>query len=266
MGWFRFYDTALDDPKVQRLKPQIFMDWVNILCLASRSDGIIPPIKDVAFGLRVSKPQAAFKLKILELAGLLDSTEAGFEPHNWKVRQYKSDVSTDRVKRFRKRRETVSGNAPEQNRTEVGVTKEVTPPKTKESFVEGNGFDPDALVAIWNEIMEGILPKVIRMTQTRKDHLRNRMEDTFAGEITQWRAYLERIKASPLLRGETGRESWRGATFDWATNLTNALKVLEGNYDEMVDGRANTPYEDALAKWFGAGEPPDEKPRPEDYQ
>ena len=131
---------------------------------------------------------------------------------------------------------------------------------------EGNGFDPDALFAIWNDIMDGVLPKVIRITKTRKDHLRNRMKDTFAGEVNQWRVYLERIKASPLLRGETGRESWRGATFDWAINLTNVLKVLEGNYDERVDGRPLTEYEQALAKWFGDGQPEEEKPNPEDYQ
>jgi len=49
------------------------------------------------------------------------------EPHNWNGRQYKSDVSTDRVKRYRERKRNVSGNddetanetPPEQNRTDT---------------------------------------------------------------------------------------------------------------------------------------------------
>ena len=51
-------------------------------------------------------------------------------PHNWLKYQYKSDVSTERVKQFRKRRETVSRNAPEQSRTEQNRGK-------KESTLSG---------------------------------------------------------------------------------------------------------------------------------
>ena len=56
--WFRFYDSVLEDPKVQRMDPVMFKAWVNIMCLASRGEGILPPISDIAFALRISDEQA----------------------------------------------------------------------------------------------------------------------------------------------------------------------------------------------------------------
>ena len=124
MAWFRFYDEVLDDPKVQRLPAETFRRWVNILCVAKRHDGVLPNITNMAFALRLSEDSVTELLKELKDFGLLDETETGMEPHNWNGRQYKSDVSTKRVKRFRKRRETVSGNAPEQSRTETETEAE----------------------------------------------------------------------------------------------------------------------------------------------
>jgi hypothetical protein len=60
---------------------------------------------------------------MLVSAGLLDVTSVGLEPHNWRSRQYKSDVSTARVKQYRERHRNVSPNVtetpPEQSRTET---------------------------------------------------------------------------------------------------------------------------------------------------
>lgn len=106
--WFRFYEAALDDPKVQALTGEQFKGWVNLLCLAKRGNGALPPHKDIAFALRKSGSDTTKLLDFLVSAGLLDRDETVLRPHNWNVRQYKSDVSTDRVKRFRKRSETVS--------------------------------------------------------------------------------------------------------------------------------------------------------------
>lgn len=112
--WFRFYDDALDHPKVQRLPADLFKFWVNLLCLASRNNGRIPPVEDVAFSLRVSEKVAGQNVDALIAAGLIDLDADDVPiPHNWDVRQFKSDVSTERVKRFRKRQETVSETPPD---------------------------------------------------------------------------------------------------------------------------------------------------------
>lgn len=118
--WFRLYDGLVDDPKVQKLPAETFRALINLWCLASRNNGVLPPIEDVSFGLRMSEKAALSLLKTLSEQGFIDNSDEGMKPHNWDGRQFKSDVSTERVQRFRKRHETVSRNSPdtEQNRTE----------------------------------------------------------------------------------------------------------------------------------------------------
>lgn len=127
--WFRFYNDVVNDPKVQRLPDAQFKAWVNLLCLASRNGGLLPPVQDIAYALRVSEQKVTKLLEQLSELGLFDETETGLKPHNWDGRQYKSDTSTERVKRFRerseKRSETVSVTAPdtEQSRAESEQTR-----------------------------------------------------------------------------------------------------------------------------------------------
>lgn len=127
--WFRIYDDAVDDPKVQKLSGDLFKAWINLLCLASQNDGILPSVNDIAFKLRMSGARADKLLDDLVQRELLDETADGhLEPHNWNLRQHRSDISTPRVKRFRERKmkrdETVSETPPdtetdsEQNRAE----------------------------------------------------------------------------------------------------------------------------------------------------
>jgi hypothetical protein len=107
--WFRLYTEVLDDPKVQRLPDALFKTWINALCIAARNNGKLPPIADLAFSIRLSEKDASKRVAQLIAAGLLDRDGEELTLHNWGARQPKSDTSTDRVKRFRERSETVSG-------------------------------------------------------------------------------------------------------------------------------------------------------------
>jgi hypothetical protein len=115
--WFRFYSEALEDPKVQRLDGETFKAWVNLLCLAAKNSGRLPPVEDVAFALRIGADAAQALLDRLFNASLLDRSKSGsgfrYAPHGWQERQYKSDTSTERVKRFRQRSETVTETPPD---------------------------------------------------------------------------------------------------------------------------------------------------------
>jgi hypothetical protein len=106
--WFRVYSGLVDDPKVQRLDPALFKALINLWCLASANDGVLPPADEIAFKLRIKRDKAQRLLTELRAADLIDDDERGTRPHNWDVRQFKSDGSTSRVKRFRERRRNVS--------------------------------------------------------------------------------------------------------------------------------------------------------------
>jgi hypothetical protein len=112
--WFRVYDEALDDPKVQRLPAEYFKLWFNTLCVASRHGGVLPPIEDLAFLLRMRVDEVVDGIKWLENAGLIEGAGNGERsPHNWLKRQFQSDSSTERVKRFRNARRNVAETSTE---------------------------------------------------------------------------------------------------------------------------------------------------------
>jgi hypothetical protein len=140
--WFRMYAEVLNDPKAQRLRDADFRGWVNVLCLACQHDGVIPSDDDIAFALRIDVRKAKKLMETLAEAGLIDVTETGRAPHNWSGRQYKSDVSTDRVKRFRNAKRNVS----------QAVTE--TPPDTETEqsvpLSNDNGAKPDSDKAFWD--------------------------------------------------------------------------------------------------------------------
>lgn len=114
MPWFRFYTEVLDDPKVQRLPPHLFKTWVNMLCLAGTNGGAFPTVDDIAFRLRMSTHDVEQQMDELILAGLIDIERGGKRtPHNWSQRQFVSDSSTERVRKFRNKSQKQECNSDE---------------------------------------------------------------------------------------------------------------------------------------------------------
>lgn len=150
--WFRFYDCALDDPKVQRLPAELFKTWVNLLCVASRHDGKLPDADDLAFLLRMDGNAMRQQIESLEAHGLIDRNEVGTaSPHNWDKRQHKSDDSAERVRRFREKQKQNAngsgnddGNGPGNGRVTVTVTAPDTDTDTDtEKKKESSSADAD---------------------------------------------------------------------------------------------------------------------------
>lgn len=110
--WFRFYAKAMRTPKVMRLSDRDFRIWVNMLAIASENDGRLPSDDDLKrlLGMRLDHLKGV--LKRLIRGGLIDPLVDGYEPHDWGEHQYKSDTSTERVKRYREKR-NVSETAPD---------------------------------------------------------------------------------------------------------------------------------------------------------
>ena len=162
--WFRFYNDAVNDPKVQRLSGELFKAWVNILCLASKNGGHVPTLADLSFILRVPEDRALAHIEALSAEGLLDKVEGQYEPHNWSGRQFISDhadsTNAERQRRFRDRKRngvtsvTVTALDTEQNRTESETDSE-------------RASAPEKIVSIKGKyVFEG---RVIKLTQDQYD-------------------------------------------------------------------------------------------------
>jgi hypothetical protein len=189
--WFRLYDDLVDDPKVQRLPAELFKAWVNLLCLASKGGGMLPPIEDIAFKLRVDEDRATELLSILTERGLIDAGEDGAKPHNWDGRQHKSDISTERVKRHRA------------NNVKRDETVPVTPPDTdtdteqKElSSAQGardSDWPKDFRERFWNEVPK----KVDKGATLRKlDAIRRSGKVRFELLLSAMRLYAKSVSGS----------------------------------------------------------------------
>lgn len=106
------------------------------------------------------------------------------------------------------------------------------------------------VVKLWNEVCVS-LPKVLRLSDARRDKIKARLKE-WAGDnteemIAKTQALFERIEASDFLTGRSGK--WK-ATFDWLfDSRNNWIKVLEGNYDNKRASR--TPSSN---KFLGVGE------------
>lgn len=93
--WWRAYDDAVDHPKLQRLPLPLFRAWFNLLCLASGNGGVLPPLGDIAFKLRMTEERVSAVLDELQRVRLLDEQRNGdgthhIVPHNWHDRQFQS--------------------------------------------------------------------------------------------------------------------------------------------------------------------------------
>jgi hypothetical protein len=53
--WWRAYNEAVNDPKLQLLSDALFRAWFNVMCIASANGGDLPALKDVAFTLRIAR-------------------------------------------------------------------------------------------------------------------------------------------------------------------------------------------------------------------
>ena len=117
--WFRVYDDVINDPKILKLPDESRWHWIALLCIASKNEGALPSTEDVAISLRVKPASAAAIIAGMKNAGLLDLVDDRYVPHNWDGRQFKSDTSNERVKRYRQRK------------CNVTETVTVTPPDTE---------------------------------------------------------------------------------------------------------------------------------------
>jgi hypothetical protein len=129
--WFRFYDDAVSDPKVQLLPAELFKVWINLLCLANKNNGALPDTKHIAYALHISLEDTIGAVTSLAEHGLLDRHTTGpWRPHNWSGRQFKSDSSTERMRRHRDRHRDRNGNAvvtPPEREKERETERDITP-------------------------------------------------------------------------------------------------------------------------------------------
>lgn len=113
LPWFRMYSSFASDPVIQSLSFEDQRHYAVVLCM--KCDGLLdrkvaPRVRErlIAGGLGLDPVAAQEAKRRLMEVGLL---QKNWQPKGWEKRQYQSDVSTERVRKYRKTKET--GNVTE---------------------------------------------------------------------------------------------------------------------------------------------------------
>lgn len=202
--WFRLYDETLNDPKILKLSDKLHRIWIGVLCVASKNNGTLPPLGDMALLMRMKPLKIDEAINKLIKSGLIDDDGASLKPHNWNGRQYKSDVSTERVKRFRNSQRNVSVAPPdtEQNRGQKDAAKQ---PPFFEVARETSPPSPDAeLYARGKQVLGktsgGLIASLLKSKQGNVALARAAIEQ--ASTKNDAREYIGRIIAAPAAANE----------------------------------------------------------------
>lgn len=151
--WFRMHHKLLNDPVVQMLSAEHFKIYINLLCYVAsiHKDGYIGNISAVSFALRVDVTSCFMALHEVGLIGTNETDDETlhetFHIPQWSKMQYKSDTSTDRVRKHRERKSVtgnVTGNVTEtpqkQSRAEAEAEKKNIQKKELSEAIE-NAFE-----------------------------------------------------------------------------------------------------------------------------
>ena len=231
MKWFRAYSSIVDDDKLRLLA---FEDrWHFMALCALKCAGLLDePDSD----LRSRKIAVKMGVQVRELeeiarrlreVGLVDET---LNPCKWNDLQYRSDNSTDRVKKYREKQHCNGV----QRFKNVSVTRQETETETEVLSPNGDCPSADEPTFTVEQVFEGYqglarslsLPVPRDLTPERRQLLKGRRSQyPFEDCLT----VFAKCRDSPFLRGERGRGS--PLCIDWLFKKTNFQKVLEGNYD-----------------------------------
>jgi hypothetical protein len=103
--WLRLHRRTVNNPKLQKLGLEVVGFWTNCLCM-SDDDGYLPEVSDIAWTMRVAETVAETFLVTLQRNNLVTRASDGrLRLHDWDDHQKRSDTSTDRVRKFREKRQ-----------------------------------------------------------------------------------------------------------------------------------------------------------------
>jgi 5-methylcytosine-specific restriction endonuclease McrA len=115
---FRMYAEFLSDPKVQMMSEVMQRRLIMLFCLRCQNERLKED--EIAFALRISETELSETKSILVQKGIIDEK---WNICKWEERQYLSDGSNERVKRYREKRYSMGLSANGYTKHSVTVTQ-----------------------------------------------------------------------------------------------------------------------------------------------
>jgi hypothetical protein len=216
-AWFRYYRETITDPKFGRLTGGQRHLWTVLLCLSDDdghvwiASGVPYDTAELAAVAGIESGAASGALAWLQSIGCIGIDDCGIHINNWDKRQFKSDTSTERVKKHRsKQGETFqkrSCNGPE--------TETETETETDTDTSQGARAKPKRKV---------FKPPTVDEVEAYRREKELRLD---AG------AFVDFYAAKGWMVGTSKMKDWRAAARNWARRDAERAKP-SGSYTGMT--------------------------------
>lgn len=155
------------------------------------------------------------------------------------TRAVAQEKTRQRVARFRAKKaagnaRVTPANGPVTQSGSVAGSGSGDPPAAPSGELPLNALPPPpidvpyaSIVADFHDLCPAF-PRVTKLTDARKKAMRSRFIEAEEPKLEWFRNLFKKAQASDLLAGR--KKEWR-ASFDWILNSANAVKILEGNYE-----------------------------------
>jgi len=229
----------LDDPKVAKLSDSSYRRFIECLLLAGEADegGILPPIDDMAWRLRLSNDALEKDLSRLALSGLLHLNEM----EQWVVTKFddrqQAVKGAERVRRFREReRRNEYYNEPVTNPvtkrytdTDTDIDKDTEPP------VAAAGLSHADVFAVYENEMGGLSKIISQKIEYATDEygataVIAAIETAVQNNVRKW-AYVDGV-----LRRKRAGGTVRTATKDDETLWQRIMGIAAGGDFKTLEG------------------------------
>jgi hypothetical protein len=259
MNWFRMYGEFIYDEKLEFLAFEDQRHYVFLLCMKSIGlldkayplPGMIDEVVRRRLGIHSEALDNA-KSRLIGV-GLIDDN---WQPVAWDKRQFASDSSVDRTRKYREKQRNVTETSQGRHSDAVDTETETEADTEETIYVpdeSGTGDVPakvskekrppcpaDKIVALYHELLP-TCRQVAVITETRRSHLQQRWLEMYAaGEfktqdegLAAFADYFKYVSRSAFLTGRAKAVGDRKpfvADLEWLVKPGNFAKVIEGKY------------------------------------
>lgn len=156
-AWFRMYCEFATDPKVQSMPEAMQRRLVMLFCLQGSGDLEKLSKDEIAFALRIDDVTLHETLHLFQQKGFCDQNG---QLTNWNKRQYKSDSSAERVKKYRDKTKASKDVTPMKRYSNAVVTPPDTDTDTDTEVKDTpSGASFTARDAALNSVLDSEEPK-----------------------------------------------------------------------------------------------------------
>ena len=140
-----------------------------------------------------------------------------------------NDTQTTSKRQANDKQTTTNKN--DKNNNNIYTHENVEQSSTSESVKNEKGIEINyqGLIDMFNKEFEGLLPKVVKLTNSRKKAIKNRIAENSKEDVIK---VFKNVKSSDFLLGKG--KKWK-CNFDFIFNSSNFVKILEGNYNDKQE-------------------------------